>query len=225
MSWFTDLAGKAESLLNNIDQSAAGAIKQSDDTLSSPLDTSAAPTIADNVENYPTRTPIYSASEASLGKYAVPNTNADHRIPKYPSSSKLDSAKLRTTTPKDEDAALFDFLNSSNKPSTPRSSRTRGKSRIKKIISSTSVAAASIQHTDKSDTVERQKTENLTPQKNIENDSATSQASFHISRSSSIDSINSKQTENKTAIESGSSEGNEPSSEAGRFVLIHSPTQ
>lgn len=212
MSWIADLAGRAESLLNNIDQSAAGAIK-SNETLSSFA--SPAPIQAAQSKNEPPISYRHSIAEMDYTKSpSVAQKYASSKPTRKPSLTKLDGAvkHVKTKAAKDSDEALFDFLNSSGKAAPRKTQSHTTKQGIRKSGSSTSVAStASLPSAEK-----KEPPKPAPPKQEPQTLQAPPLAPFHISRSSSIDSVNSKNTAGKSPNDNGStsSEANDPSSEA-----------
>ncbi|XP_077965846.1 golgin subfamily A member 5-like isoform X2 [Styela clava] len=223
MSWIADLAGKAESLLNNIDQTAAGAIN-ANDTLSA-----LKPSPSPKPSRRKPESPIsyrHSIAQIDYTEQSPISVPGEIKASRKPSFTKLESVKEKTkpsVNKKDTDAALFDFLNS-NEKSSPRSTRSKtAKSGVQKSTSSTSLASS----TGQIEQPKQQSKIDVTSQKAEEAQilQAPQLAAFHISRSSSIDSVNSKGAVNKSTNDNGSSssEPNEAFSEAAsesEFELV-----
>ena len=90
-SWLNDLAGRAENLLNNIDQSAADLIEKKDKTAN----------IEQNFSN-----------DINTTKSNFQNNNTPTSITSLPVSTRKISLKKKKTT---EDEDLFKFLNEDSK--------------------------------------------------------------------------------------------------------------
>lgn len=136
MSWFADLAGKAEDFLNKVDQGAATALaKNQEGSYSSPYEGALASKY--NLEGYATEAAVtqhahsssttalsyISAAAGNIKKSNVPALAGTANIASIPSesgSSPTGSAKVSSgfVMPKKEkdldDYLLFDFLNSSD---------------------------------------------------------------------------------------------------------------
>ncbi|KAK2826632.1 hypothetical protein Q5P01_020846 [Channa striata] len=151
MSWFTDLAGKAEDFLNKVDQGAATALSKTHprtSSFSSPYEGEATITPGYNTTGYKTDTAVTPPTYASA--HDAPNYNSAAAgnikksnasllagtvnmasIPPSSGSSVPNPAKTtsgfvrpRKSDPDVDDDMLFDFLNSSDPPiSTRRDSR------------------------------------------------------------------------------------------------------
>uniref|UniRef100_A0A8C2Q387 Golgin subfamily A member 5 n=1 Tax=Cyprinus carpio TaxID=7962 RepID=A0A8C2Q387_CYPCA len=110
MSWFVDLAGKAENFLNKVDQGAASALTKNTqkDSISSSSHGSSAfiSTAAGNIKK----------SNATV---LAGTANVSSTMP-LGSSSKVSSNFVRPKKPEVNDDLLFDFLNSSDPPQSER---------------------------------------------------------------------------------------------------------
>ena len=137
MSWLnniTDLAGKAESFLNNIDQSAAVAISKA-----------SGPSSEDSVEkDAQKRITPKSTHDSSLSKQHDPLQSDIHEQNKVnigtsSDAPKLSRAKQQTlrrenqliSNQKEADDALFDFLNSNQKVEKPRATKLKIHKKVK----------------------------------------------------------------------------------------------
>ena len=108
MSWlnnFTDLAGKAESLLNNIDQTAAVAISKA--STPSKSESSASP--PEHEENKSVLKQEVNVSTEDVSHTSVTSSPLSTK----PQLQRRENERLRNK--KQTDDALFDFLNSSQK--------------------------------------------------------------------------------------------------------------
>lgn len=124
MSWFTDLAGKAEDFLNKVDQGAATALSQSQSStssFSSPYELE--PVI--KTEYKAEVPPGHYASSHDASSYitaAAGNIKRSANVPSAPSSgpssTKTSSSFVRPRKSEQDvdDDMLFDFLNSSDPP-------------------------------------------------------------------------------------------------------------
>lgn len=107
MSWIVDLAGKAENLLNNIDQSAAGAIQLTPEKSKLQLESQNVKTQSDNNKTIKGDS---SATQQNVSKNLFQEQSITRQAKNF---TKKKSNK------KDNESELFDFLNSSNRlPST-----------------------------------------------------------------------------------------------------------
>lgn len=203
MSWIAGLAGKAENLLNNIDQSAAVVIK-TPDSISVPNRTETKDVTAKSRISPAQRTHTDSTLNEHIPKTSKTATAKSDESTKY---------KPKTKSIASADEALFDFLNSGKKlsahKSSPKSSAVFQK--ISKSRSSASIASATgLPGPENSGSKSSAEQTGLAP----------APAAFHISRSSSIDSYNSKPVTVKLVNDNGSSssEGVEPYSEGGECL-------
>uniref|UniRef100_A0A8C1YJI8 Golgin subfamily A member 5 n=1 Tax=Cyprinus carpio TaxID=7962 RepID=A0A8C1YJI8_CYPCA len=125
MSWFVDLAGKAENFLNKVDQGAASALTKNTQKSSLSYES---PDTTDSIQD--------SISSSSHGSSAFISTaagninksnatvlagtaNVSSTMP-LGSSSKVSSNFVRPKKPEVNDDLLFDFLNSSDPPQSER---------------------------------------------------------------------------------------------------------
>ncbi|KAA0718113.1 Golgin subfamily A member 5 [Triplophysa tibetana] len=141
MSWFADLAGKAEDLLNKVDQGAASAlVKQSASKSSLPYNsTDTTDSIQFNSADYsstPDQQQKDSISTSSHGNAGFISAAAGNikkskanvlggtanvsSVTPLGSSSKASSSFVRPKKPEVDDDLLFDFLNSSDPPQSER---------------------------------------------------------------------------------------------------------
>lgn len=145
MSWLTGLAGKAEELLNKVDQSAATALN-ADDITSSP---STLPSIVTHTETTQISDASKLSSTAFAQNWAPPQTTMSYSgsVPanlnriSAAGRTKLNSKPVAALPPvtttaapttitkndnkKDMDAELFEFLNSSSTNDSPATGRKR----------------------------------------------------------------------------------------------------
>uniref|UniRef100_A0A8C5MN38 Golgin subfamily A member 5 n=1 Tax=Leptobrachium leishanense TaxID=445787 RepID=A0A8C5MN38_9ANUR len=135
MSWFTDLAGKAEDLLNLVDQGAATALKtgkdgeasfedtysytshdqekeKSADKIQPPRKSSFISSAAENIKH---QKATVLAGTANMKTTARTSPDASHVVPANPTSHRTSSQFVRRKKSEPDDELLFDFLNSSDK--------------------------------------------------------------------------------------------------------------
>jgi len=198
MSWLnnlTDLAGKAESLLNNIDQSAAVAISKAKDPAE---------------ENSNIKSQSHSLKDVPTGAEDIAAPKLESSLRSTHEPSKLSRAKMQTKKREAErsqkskptDDALFDFLNSDEKASK--------KSVTVKKVPSKGVTSLKPVHLDR----QKMESHSLAPV-------APVPATLEISRSSSFDSEHSKLGARPIGDSgSSSSEPHETISEAGEFNAL-----
>lgn len=144
MSWFTELAGKAEDFLNKVDQGAATALSTNQErtsSFSSPYGGEAIVKPEYNTETYKTETAVnYASSQGALSYISaaagnIKKSNATllagtasvSGAPAGSGSSVNNSAKMssgfvrpRKSEQDVDDDMLFDFLNSSDPPASNR---------------------------------------------------------------------------------------------------------
>lgn len=145
MSWFTDLAGKAEDFLNKVDQGAATALSKSQErtsSFSSPYDGEATVKPEYNSDVYKTNTAVnYASSQGALnyisaaagnikksnatllaGTANVSNAPSSGSGSSINNSAKMSSGFVRPRKSEQDvdDDMLFDFLNSSDPPASNR---------------------------------------------------------------------------------------------------------
>ncbi|XP_023286190.1 golgin subfamily A member 5 [Seriola lalandi dorsalis] len=144
MSWFTDLAGKAEDFLNKVDQGAATALSKSQErtsSFSSPYEGESTVKPEYNTEGYKADTAVnYASSHDAIGFISAAASNIKRSnatllagtanvagTPSGSGSSANNSAKTssgfvrpRKSEQDVDDDMLFDFLNSSEPPASNR---------------------------------------------------------------------------------------------------------
>lgn len=135
MSWFSDLAGKAEDFLNKMDQGAATALTKTQDSSSPygeelPIQAEVYKAAASADPSHPENKPSYISAAAGNIKKSnttlLASTSNTSPFPTGSSSGAHTSGKVSTgfVRPKKEqdvdDDMLFDFLNSSDPPTSSR---------------------------------------------------------------------------------------------------------
>ncbi|XP_075048920.1 golgin subfamily A member 5 isoform X2 [Mixophyes fleayi] len=130
MSWFVDLAGRAEDLLNLVDQGAATALSKSkeDEILLGSTSDSYSEKQKENLQSYTKPSFISSAADnikhqkatllagtANVKTGKRTNTEISHSTSGNSSSHKTPNQFVRRKKSEPDDELLFDFLNSSDK--------------------------------------------------------------------------------------------------------------
>ncbi|XP_058651027.1 golgin subfamily A member 5 isoform X1 [Onychostoma macrolepis] len=128
MSWFVDLAGKAEDFLNKVDQGAANALikstQKSSLSYNSPDTTDSIQYNSDSISSSSHETSAFISAAAgnikkSKATVLAGTANVSSTTP-LGSSSKASSNFVRPKKPEVNDDLLFDFLNSSDPPQSER---------------------------------------------------------------------------------------------------------
>ncbi|XP_020915146.1 golgin subfamily A member 5 [Exaiptasia diaphana] len=126
MSWLSDLAGKAESLLEKVDNTAATALQRDEKAEQKDVNTREEPEQSHDEIGYEPRI-SRTASEGSLLR---PGPTAPIKA-RPPSTSRPHSKQSRKDS-KDDDQQLFEFLNSNVPTSKPKRSNTPSPSLTRK---------------------------------------------------------------------------------------------
>uniref|UniRef100_A0A8C1J2B8 Golgin subfamily A member 5 n=1 Tax=Cyprinus carpio TaxID=7962 RepID=A0A8C1J2B8_CYPCA len=125
MSWFVDLAGKAENFLNKVDQGAASALTKNTQKSSLSYDTySSTQQHRDSISSSSHGSSAFISTAAgnikkSNATVLAGTANVSSTMP-LGSSSKVSSNFVRPKKPEVNDDLLFDFLNSSDPPQSER---------------------------------------------------------------------------------------------------------